>query len=350
MPRKKQRKAGSIELPKGVHRVVSRGREYFYWHPGRGTKSAPKPIPLPSDPHSPEFWTKVREHQGVGVTTEESVNAVIDAFEASPAFTHKISEGTRDQYQRALRIAREAWGPLPIAGIRPVHVVEMMEALVDTPGKANNFLAAMRALSIWAIKKDKITAALTTGAEPYVTGGGHKPWTAEQIAAAHKHLTGSVRMGVMLMLYTGQRGSDMVRMGWAMVDDNGFSLTQKKTDVAVWCPILPELAAEMATWTKGLGPFVKQEGRSAGKPYTRNQFHRIWFEMIKGIPELADATLHGLRATAVVRLRRAGLNELEISNIVGMSAAMITRYCRFDDKKATGKAAVIKLNEARKRT
>ena len=43
------------------------------------------------------------------------------------------------------------------------------------------------------------------------------------VGAAHDHLTGMVRRGVLLMLYTGQRGSDAVRLG-------------------PWCPIMPELA------------------------------------------------------------------------------------------------------------
>ena len=43
------------------------------------------------------------------------------------------------------------------------------------------------------------------------------------VGAAHDHLTAMVRRGVLLMLCTGQRGSDAVRLG-------------------PWCPIMPELA------------------------------------------------------------------------------------------------------------
>ena len=54
MPDKRVRAA--VALPKGVHRVVSRGREYFYWQPGRNTASPGERVKLPSDPQSPEFW------------------------------------------------------------------------------------------------------------------------------------------------------------------------------------------------------------------------------------------------------------------------------------------------------
>ena len=38
MPRK-QRQRAAVELPKGIHRVVSRGREFFYFQAGRGTSA-----------------------------------------------------------------------------------------------------------------------------------------------------------------------------------------------------------------------------------------------------------------------------------------------------------------------
>ena len=39
----------------------------------------------------------------------------------------------------------------------------------------------------------------------------------------------------------------------------------------------------------------------------------------------------------------------QISDIVGMSMQTIERYCRFADKKASGKAALFSLTERRKK-
>src|SRR6516225_11721199 len=85
-----------------------------------------------------------------------------------------------------------------------------------------------------------------------------------------------VRRGVMLMLYTGQRGSDVVRLGPTMIDDcgDGFDLGwrgQQKTGARPWCPIFPELAAEMATWDKTPGPFVRNKlgGKCSRESFTR---------------------------------------------------------------------------------
>jgi integrase len=150
----------------------------------------------------------------------------------------------------------------------------------------------------------------------------------------------------MLYLYTGQRGSDAVRIGFTDIDDDGFNLRQEKTGREVWCPIVPELAAEISTWERRPGPFLLQ---ASGKRYTRKLFWEHFDKARVNIPELADVTLHGLRATATIRLRRAGLSVPQIGDITGMSLKTIERYCRFADRKASGQAALVQLTAGRNR-
>lgn len=333
-----------VELPKGVHRVVSRGREYFYWHPGRGTAHAGARVALPSDPTLPEFWVKLREAQGLSAAKDEmTVQAVADLFRVSKSFPRKA--GTYDQYERQMKVICAGFGSQAMSTLRPPVIREIVEGMEDRPGAANNFLGVMRAFSSWAVVNDYLPASMTEGVKPYKVTGGHKPWTDAQVAAAHEHLTGMVRRGVMLALYTGQRGSDVVRLGPTFVDDGGFDLAQIKTGRQVWCPILPELAKEMADWERKPGPYMLQPH---GKPYTRKRFSLHFDEAREAIPELANVTLHGLRATAVVRLRQAGLATAQIQDVIGMSMSMIERYSRFADRKQSGKAAVVKLAERAK--
>jgi integrase len=192
---------------------------------------------------------------------------------------------------------------------------------------------------------------LTDGVKPFELDGGYAPWTDEQIAAAYALPPGAFRRGVMLMLYTGQRVSDMVRLGPTMIDaEGGFDLGfkgQTKTGVRPWCPILPEWAQEMATWEKRPGPFVLT---ARGKPYSAAYFAEAFHDHVKiKVPALADVDLHGLRATAVIRLKRAGLAEAMIGDVVGMSIAMVQRYTRFENKKASGKAALVLMADHARR-
>lgn len=342
-----RRKDPAVTLPAGVHRVVSRGRVYYYFQPGRGTPLAGDRIRLPSDPHSPEFWIAVRQAQGLGgILQADTIGALADAYEAAwPTLPRKLSQGTKTKYKASLTVVRKAWGSLPAEGLRPSHVQALMDKLAATPGKANTVLDALRSMCRWAMgPRELLTRDPTLGVPHFEQGEGHKPWTPEQLAFADAHFTGMVRRGYVLMKYTGQRISDVVRMGWTDLDGNGISLPQKKTGVRPWCPIFPELEAEMATWDRRPGPFLLQAN---GKPFSTNGWWKA-FDAVRGAhPVLADAVPHGLRAVAVIRLRQSGFTTSQIVDMVGMSPPMVERYSRHADRKAGGEAVLLSLAKGR---
>lgn len=142
-----------ISLPRHVHRVISGGREYFYYQEGRGTPEAGERIRLPDDPTTPEFWNAVRQAQGAfGPTPTDTVGALIDAYECAwPTLQRRLSKGTQAQYRRYLKPARKAWGDLPARELRPRHVDALIRKIgADRPGAANNVLDALKAMCRWA--------------------------------------------------------------------------------------------------------------------------------------------------------------------------------------------------------
>lgn len=341
MPRR--RKDPAVSFPPGVHKVVSRGREYYYWQPGRNSKHEGTRIRLPSDPHSPEFWNAVRQAQGLaGAASVDTVNALADAYEAAwPTLPRKLSDGTKGKYRASLQVVRKAWGNLPAVGLRPSHVQALMTSMAEKPGRANSVLDALRAMCRWAMGPvELLERDPTLGVAHFEQGEGHKPWTPEQLACADEHTTGTLRRAYVLMRYTGQRISDVVRMGWTDIDDGGLSLPQKKTGVRPWCPIFPELEAEMASWDRRPGPFLLQD---SGKPYSTNGLWKLFDTFREDHAILEGAVPHGLRAVAVIRLRQAGYSIPQISDMVGMSPPMVERYCRHADRKAGGQAVLLDL-------
>lgn len=342
------------KFPKGVHRVVARGREYFFYQANRGTALEGARIALPRDTQAPEFWIALRKAQGLqGAATEPEIvtfGAVCDMFLAWMATTTELAESTKAQYRLGLAKARRAWNALPADGLRPVHVQALMDKMADTPGAANGVLGVLQKLSVWGRKRDHFPHSITEGITAFDPQGGHRPWTPAQMTAAEKKLTGMVRRGYFLERYTGQRGSDVVRLAPSFVDDGGFRLLQIKNGEHVgeiWVPIEPELEAEMATWeipAGDIGPYLRQAN---GKKYGRKLLDKHFNEARAEIPELAGTTLHGLRATRVVELRQRGYTTLQIQDLVGMSAKMVDNYCRFADRKANGRAALVELAERR---
>ncbi len=342
----RRRLRAAAPLPTGVHRVVSRGREYYYFQSGRGTPHAGPRIALPNDDQSPEFWAAVRQAQGLaGSVSANTIGALIDAYEAAwPSLPRKLAESTQGKYRQSLRPVRAAWGNLQAESLRPSHVLALVETIgAEKPGTANNVLDALRSMCRWACgPRELLSRDPTQGVPHFEQGEGHKPWTPDQLAWADKNLEGELRKAYMLGRYTGQRISDMVRLGPTDVDEGGFSLRQKKTGVRPWCPIFPELEAEMETWEKRPGPFLRQEN---GNPFTPNGLWKMLDKVRADNPELAGAVWHGLRANAVIRLRQEGYTALQISDMVGMSVPMVERYCRYADRKAGGQAVLLQMKE-----
>jgi integrase len=325
---------------------VARGREYFYFQAGRGTKATGPRVALPKDPTSPEFWNAIREAQGSANTTVvTTINAVLDLYLTSPQF-NDLAESSRYQYRHRISVIRRAWGDQPAAALRPFHVRALLDGLASTPGEANSVLATLKAVGKWALERGHIDALWAESVKPYKSEGGHRPWTAEQCAAAEKHFTGWFRRAYFLARYTGQRGSDVVRVGFGDIEDGCIHVIQQKTKVEVWVPIEALLAAEMATWEKRPGPFLHQPD---GRPVPKKTLDAAWQRAHKEIPVFADATFHGLRGTRVVELRQRGATTLQIQDTVGMSIRMVERYCRFADKKANAIATVMHLGRKRRK-
>ena len=218
-----------------------------------------------------------------------------------------------------------------------------MEALAAKPGAANNVLDALRAMCRWAMgPRELLGRDPTTGVVRFAGGEGHKPWTPAQLAFADANFKGMLRRAYALARYSGQRVSDVVRLGWTDIDDGGFARPQKKTGVRPWAPIFPELEAEMASWEKRPGPFLLQDN---GRPFTTNQVWKIFDKVRDDHEELRGAVWHGLRANAVIRLRQSGYSILQISDMVGMSGGMVERYCRHADRKAAGQAVLLEIKQ-----
>ncbi len=85
--------------------------------------------------------------------------------------------------------------------------------------------------------------------------------------------------------------------------------------------------------------------KEGGHPFTRQQLSDQWLRERNTKPALAPLkeaglVMHGLRGTAVVRLRRAGATIPQIGDMVGMSPLMVTRYCRYSIQRENALAAV----------
>ena len=195
--------------------------------------------------------------------------------------------------------------------------------------------------------RDLLPFPITTGTEAPGSTGGDEPWTDEQVALAEKPRRPHLARVITLASNTGQRGSDLVKMRWSDIEEYegrmGINVIQKKTGLVIWVPIhagarcgrsRPGSAVRPSSCSRRMG--YRSRGQQLSDQWLRERDTRPALAPLKE----AGCVLHGLRATAVVRLRRAGATTGQIADMVGMSEAMVSRYCRFSVQRDNALAAV----------
>lgn len=295
------------------------------------------------------------ERSKIVLVTEDSFVAVVRAFMASPKF-RGYAEATQDAWGRELKLAGhpDCLGAVSLQSIRPSLVQAFLDGLDGRPGKQAMALAALKQLDAWAIVRDVLPRPITTGVETGKPTGGHIPWTDEHVALGEREARADLARAITLAANTGQRGSDLIRMGPGDLETFngilGINVTQKKTGRQVWVPITSPLAAAMEKWERRPGPYLRQPN---GGLWTRKKLTMTWVYHRDTNPALVPLrsvgqdgkalVLHGLRGTACVRLRRSGATVPQIADMVGLSEQMVARYCRFSVQKENAVAAVYHL-------
>jgi integrase len=337
-----------VALPEYVHHIKAKGRDYFYWHPHRGTDRAGKPVRLPDDPRSEEFQAAVRKLAGKDKGEGRGTfRHVIDLYLGSPKFA-KLRPATQRDYRFHLERIKAMWGDVRMRDIRPKHVQEYMETLAKTPVLANHAVAVLGALYKWAIPREFAHTNPCREVERFESEGGHEPWPAWAIEIVAKHAPEDIRRAVQLCLHTGQRISDVCRMRPADREGRGIVVRiGKLRDKRHWVPLVQAAIAEIDGWP--VEPMDLYFKSPVGTPYNANSFGARWQRWLRteaAAPiRKAGLTVHGLRASAVVLRRREGLSDQEISNQIGMSVPMVSRYSRFADQKDLAEASIERLDE-----
>lgn len=273
---------------------------------------------------------------------------VIRAYLASPKFAG-LAPGTQSNYRHLLELAASILGAVKVDVIRPALVQGFLDGLASMPGAQSNAKVALKAVEKYALVRDLLPYPITTGTEVVGGGDGHRPWTEQQIETAVRHARPHIARAITVAANTGQRGSDLIKMRWNDIETHdgrqGINVVQRKTGKELWVPFTQALIATMATWERAPGALLHALD---GQPWrTRDQLTKAWERERDSNPELVPCrglVLHGLRAAACVRLRRLGATEAQISDMVGLSIPMVSRYCRFSVQRDNAMAAVLRLD------
>jgi integrase len=280
---------------------------------------------------------------GVKRSPVGSVAATVGLYLGSTAFANLAAETQRTR-RNILERFREEHGEKRIAAIERKHVQAMVTAKGKTPSAARNFLNTLRAMIAFAIDAGIRADDPTIGVKrPKIKTDGYRTWSEDDIAAFEAtHPLGTMpRLALALLLYTGQRRSDIVAMGLQHVRGDLISVRQRKTGTSLLIPMHPALRAAIEATPSGHLTFL---ATAFGKARTANGFG-TWFRECCNAAGLANGTsAHGLRKAACRRLAEAGCSANEIKAISGhASLREVERYTNAADQERMARAAMKRL-------
>ena len=171
---------------------------------------------------------------------------------------------------------------------------------------------------------------------------GIPTWGEIEIEAFRRyHPLGSrARLAFELLLNTGQRRGDVIRMGRQHVRDGVIQVTQQKTKAKLLIPLHPDLLEAIAATPSETLLFLTSP---AGERFSAEGFTH-WFRRQCDAAGVRGFSAHGLRKAACRRLAEAGCTEKQIAAISGhKSLAEIARYTRAADQAILARAAMDKM-------
>lgn len=266
-----------------------------------------------------------------------TVEALIVAYRTSPEYA-ALAKSTKHNRARCLDQIGEVYGASLVADIRRRHIKGMRDKLAHTPGWANEIVKTWKVIMELAVEDEIVVSNVARGVKRLAIGS-YRRWTQEEVTQALSAAPENLRRAIILGLYTGQRGGDVIRMTWADYDGAGIAVVQEKTGAKLWIPAHRNLRAELDAWKKDASSLtILVDGR--GHPWgLRGSFSRA---IARVAPK--GAVFHGLRKAAAALLAEAGCSTNEIAAITGhKTLGMLSHYTAEADQKVRASAAIVKL-------
>jgi len=339
----------NMKKPKYVHEFTdSRGKPRNAFRRGREKK-----IPLPWPMYTEEWWkayhaakagaSQGMEGAGASKTIKGTVNDLIVRYYASAGFTSKAA-ATQRNYKSVLEPFRKEHGDGPVKEIQTFHIDAILgDVAKRSTSAAHNLRKRLFLLFRLAVKWDFRTdnPMLLADRVQHKTKG-YETWTEDDIAkfrAKWKEGTPQ-RIAFEILLYTGLRRADAVRLGPQHIKGDLIEITARKTGAELSIPIHAEFRAVLQTIPHKHLVFIATERGAARSEFAFTNW-MIEAAQKAGLP--SHRSPHGLRKAACVRLADADCSVFEIMAITGHTDIKeVQTYVAAANKKKAAKSAITK--------
>lgn len=280
---------------------------------------------------------------GANKVQSGSVSAAIVGYYGSAEFVG-LADTTKAVYRGVLERFREKHGNGPIATMQTKHVNAIIDGMAATPAAASNLRKRLHAVMAWAVGAGMREDNPVANAKRIKRRSkGFRTWTEDDITAYRKKWAEGTpeRLAMEVLLHTGLRRSDAVRLGWShLADGVFFSIVAKKTKAELAIPIHPDLVRYIESCPRANATFIAKRN---GKARSEKAFSAYIGDAADDAGLPPDSSPHGLRKAACRRLAEAGCSAMEIMSITGHTDIReIERYCREAQRKVLARAAMAK--------
>jgi len=321
--------------PPHLHRQITRhGNPVWYVRPGKGPRTRLR-APYGTPEFDEQYQAAIAGKPPHGRRKAESGTLawLWEQYRQSAAWTQKLKPSTRRMHERVMKHVLDASGTEPFASINRKSIVAGREKRSSTPSQARKFLDTMRGLFRWALDAEHIkvdpTAGVKNPAKP--KNNGFPAWTEEDVEAYRKCWPIGTRQRVWLdvMLYTGLRRSDAVRIGKQHVRNGIATLRTMKSGevIEVALPLLDALKRTLDAGPIGDLAWVCGE---KGRPFVVESFGNAFSEAARaaGIKKSA----HGVRKIAATTAANNGATVAQLEAIFGWQGGrMASLYTKAAD-------------------
>lgn len=326
-------------LPPRVQRQVTRhGKTVYYVRPDH---HGPR-IRMKQEPFSKEWWAEyhaIMAGQPAPQTPEEARRApvkgnlswLIEQYRKSADWL-KLSNATRKNRENIYRGIIEQAGHVPFDKIDRAAVIRGRDRRANRPFAARDYLKALRALFKWAVLNQHMKGNPADGVRAVLPKSeGFHTWTEAEISRFRRHwdIGTHERLAFEVLLNTGLRRGDAVKLGRQHIKNGVLTIKTEKTGDEVSIPVLDELAEIIDKSPTGdLALIVGKNGR----PMTKESFGNKFREACAAAK--VPGAAHGLRKAAAVRLAENGATVHQLMAWFGWTDdSMAKLYTRAADRK-----------------
>jgi integrase len=336
---------------KGVKRVVSKGKIYFY-HRKTMTR-------LPGEPGTTAFMDALAKAAAArgrpGAKEPGSWGELAEAYRASPEFG-RLAPRTKSDYEKVFNYL----APIDRMPLEEMDQPFLYAARDKAHGKkgrrfGNYLVDVTRIVFNWGKRRRLASGNPASDVEkirrPKNAPIVNRPWTDWEYAAVMAAAGPELRVSIAIGAHVGLREGDMLKVTWASYDGTAFEIRQGKTGESLWVPATGDLRAVLDEAKKRrTSPLIVTNTR--GGAYTQSGFQSRFFGLLLKLKKAGKIdpglSYHGLRHWVGKNLAEVGCDAKTIAAVLGHSTTtMAEHYSRTADRRHLAAAAIRKIERTK---